>query len=89
MTIISRYDKTTIPWKRTSGIYGHWPTFYKCRGPLEDFGDDYTPCPKPKWHINGVGYLTIITKKHGYSRLWYMGNPYRHKIWEGWPRKDV
>ena len=25
MPLISRYDKTVIPWKRSTGIYGHWP----------------------------------------------------------------
>lgn len=81
---ISRYDKRTIPWKRTKGLYGHLPKFYKCRGPLEDFGDEFQPCSKPTWHLNYEGYFRIITK-WGTGTFWYYGVPYKHKRleWHG------
>lgn len=33
------------------------------------------------WRVSYVGYLVFITKKHRYN-FWYMGNPYREKIFE-------
>jgi len=83
MSLFSRYDKTKRPWVRTSGMYGHFPTFYKCRGRDEDFGEGYDGryCSKPTRHINDVGYLKLITKRKTYT-WWYMGNPYRDKRFE-------
>lgn len=33
------------------------------------------------WRVSYVGYLRLVTKKAHYT-FWYMGNPYRHKIFE-------
>lgn len=34
--------------------------------------------------VTSVGYLRLVTKKNLYT-LWYMGNPYRHKVFEKSP----
>lgn len=32
-------------------------------------------------HVSDVGYVRIVGRENTYT-LWYMGNPYRHKIFE-------
>lgn len=76
---------------RTHGIYGHWPTFYKCNGPADQamwdkYGEGISACSKPKRHIKDVGYVRLMLP-NGNLTFWYMGNPYRHKIIEWFGKK--
>lgn len=74
-----RYKFRTLV--RSRGFYGHLPKFYKCE-PKEWEGTEYEcEIHRPHWTVSYVGYLVYIGKRHRYT-FWYMGNPYRHKIFE-------
>lgn len=66
MPLISRYDKRTMPWKRTTGVYGHLPKFW---------------WPEGSWRprLGYCGYLVVITKRREIT-FWYQGNPWRGKF---------
>lgn len=94
MALIATYDKSTRPWKRRTGIYGHLPKFtmhawdyYGEHTPMFCREKDCEECKKCRrvqfWYprLTYVGYLVLVTKKRRIM-FWYMGNPYRHKIIE-------
>lgn len=96
MPLISRYDKAQRPWRRTTGIYGHLPKYtmhgYEvikeghsakfCRTRSGCDGCEKLRRVRLWWPcLTYVGYLVLITKGYTYQ-FWYMGNPYRHKIFE-------
>ena len=92
--LIEIYDKSKYPWKRRNGIYGHLPKYtmhgwyrYGDHTPKFCRIDNCVECRKVEriqfWYprLVSVGYLVLLTKN--YRRMfWYMGNPYRHKIYE-------
>ena len=98
--IISRSPKDPLK-RRTTGIYGHWPKFWRCSGhnfyaykhPLGGDSAYETAVLEIAQeeeklheghiipHISYVGYLAYEGRKNRY-RFWYMGNPYRHKVFE-------
>lgn len=74
MPLISRRSEKT-KWRRTNGIYGHLPKFYK---------------PDNYWRplVSDTGYIAVLTDNYRYN-FHYMGNPYRPgKIIERFPRFD-
>jgi hypothetical protein len=96
MALFAPYDKSTTPWKRRTGIYGHLPKFTMHSW---HYYGEHTPmfcriregCPecakvehirywRPRQTL--CGYLSLITKKHYYT-FFYQGNPgYRGRKWQ-------
>lgn len=92
MPLIARYDKSRYPWERTTGMYGHLPKFTRhVRSySLDEHGEfvkgDEITFLRPR--LTYVGYLVLHTRTKRFI-LWYMGNPYRHRIFEVQERRSL
>lgn len=64
--------------RHTTGFYGHLPKFWRCANYNDE---DHENCSSFRWHMSYNGYVKFVGPKQTYV-FWYMGNPYRHRLFE-------